>query len=294
MEIWNIYDVHRNDTGRKGIRGEGLEPGEFHLIVHVCIFNPRGEMLIQQRQAFKKGWPNLWDVTVGGSALEGETSQEAAQRELSEELGIQVELQATRPHMTINFPKGFDDVYVVEKDVALSALELQFAEVQDAKWASKETILQMIDAGEFIPYYKNFIQLLFEMREKVGGVIRVDLKLVGEEARESALKSLESTFMKLSNAYETMLEKDANITTVEKRKQAVEIGLASLNDVWTGSGFAFEQETLKSAIMTLESLLPSIETQIEKAKEGSGQKTLNVRRLEALQFALKSLENRLR
>lgn len=77
-----------------------MEPGEFHLIVHVCIFNPRGEMLIQQR-------------------------------ELSEELGIQVELQATRPHMTINFPKGFDDVYVVEKDVALSALELQFAEVQD-------------------------------------------------------------------------------------------------------------------------------------------------------------------
>lgn len=59
--------------------------GTYHLVVHVCVFNQKGEMLIQQRQPFKQGWPNLWDVTMGGSALAGETSQQAAMRELKEE-----------------------------------------------------------------------------------------------------------------------------------------------------------------------------------------------------------------
>ncbi|MED5072953.1 hypothetical protein P9857_02585 [Anoxybacillus geothermalis] len=43
----------------------------------------------------------------------------------------------------------------------------------------------------------------------------------------------------------------------------------------------------------LQGLIPPIETQIAKAKEGSSQKTLNERRLMALKLAIESLENRL-
>ncbi|WP_143522351.1 NUDIX domain-containing protein, partial [Pseudomonas sp. 2822-17] len=81
LEIWDVYDRDRNLTGKTMKRGAPFEEGAHHLVVHVCIFNKEGQMLIQQRQPFKEGWPNMWDLTVGGSAVAGDTSQEAAERE---------------------------------------------------------------------------------------------------------------------------------------------------------------------------------------------------------------------
>jgi isopentenyldiphosphate isomerase len=168
MEFWDVYDVNRNKTDKSMVRGEPVEKGHYHLVVHVCIFNAKGEMLIQQRQPFKKGWSNLWDVTVGGSAVAGDTSQVAAQRELFEEIGLEMDFTARRPHVTFNFVEGFDDFYLIEKEVDLNSLSLQYEEVQAVRWASKEQILEMIEKGEFIPYYASLIQLLFDMRKAYG------------------------------------------------------------------------------------------------------------------------------
>ncbi|CCQ19681.1 Uncharacterized Nudix hydrolase lmo0368 [Listeria monocytogenes N53-1] len=63
----------RELTGKTHIRGEKLAPGELHLVVHVCIFNENGQLLIQKRQKDKEGWPNYWDLSAAGSALKGET-----------------------------------------------------------------------------------------------------------------------------------------------------------------------------------------------------------------------------
>jgi len=168
MELWDIYDIARNKTNKTMVRGADFNKGDYHMVVHICIFNSKGEMLIQQRQPFKEGWPNMWDITVGGSAIKGDTSQMAAERELMEELGIKISLQNIRPHLTINFNNGFDDVYLIQKDIDIADLILQYEEVQRVKWASKEEIFSMIDSGEFIPYYQSLIQLLFDMKNQYG------------------------------------------------------------------------------------------------------------------------------
>ena len=125
-------------------------------------------MLIQQRQPFKEGWPNLWDLTAGGCAVAGESSQTAARRELWEEIGYRMDFENLRPHLTVNFPRSFVDYYLVEADVDLSQLRLQPEEVQNVKWTSREEILHMIDEQRFIPFYPSFISLLFEMRKSYG------------------------------------------------------------------------------------------------------------------------------
>ncbi|XRD23389.1 NUDIX domain-containing protein [Lysinibacillus fusiformis] len=112
----------------------------------------------------------MWDLTVGGSAIAGDTSQIAAQRELYEEIGLQLDLQQIRPHLTINFENGFDDIYLIEENVQLHKLTLQYEEVQNVKWASKQEILTMIKNGEFIPYYESLIQLLFDSRKQRGSI----------------------------------------------------------------------------------------------------------------------------
>lgn len=168
MEYWDLYDIARNKTGKTAVRGEKIADGDYHLIIHICIFNSEGQMLIQRRQSFKDGWPDLWDITVGGSAVKGDSSQTAAERELREELGIKADFKGVRPHLTINAGDCFDDVYLIEKDVSLSDLKLQYEEVQDAKWASEAAIISMIDSGEFIPYYPDAIRLFFDIRKHYG------------------------------------------------------------------------------------------------------------------------------
>lgn len=164
MEIWDLYDKDRIKTGETMVRGSQFKENTYHLVVHLCIFNVEGKMLIQQRQPFKDGWPNMWDITVGGSALSGDTSQLAAEREVYEEIGYKLSLDGIRPSLTINFDKGFDDIYLIQKDIDISKLKLQYEEVQSVKWASKEEILSMIDEEIFIPYHKSLIDLLFFMR----------------------------------------------------------------------------------------------------------------------------------
>lgn len=165
-ELWDLYTKDREKTGKSHRRGDEMEEGEYHLVIHVCIFNSKNQLLVQQRQPFKEGWPNMWDVTVGGSALQGESSTQAAERELFEEIGLQLDLSDRRPNFTINFANGFDDYYLLEQEVDLAQLHLQEEEVQAVRWVSKEEALQMKEQGIMIPYW--FLDKLFEIRGHLG------------------------------------------------------------------------------------------------------------------------------
>ena len=161
MELFDLYDAHRRRTGRTMVRGDAVPEGTYRLVVHICIFNSRGELLIQQRQSFKDGWPNMWDVSVGGSVTAGEDSRLGAKRELAEELGLEADFSDLAPVITTTFTGGFDDFYILPMDLDPDALHLQETEVQALKWASKEEVLALVDHGQFIPYNKAFLEYIF-------------------------------------------------------------------------------------------------------------------------------------
>lgn len=168
MELLDIYDEARRKTGKTAIRGLQRPTGELQLIIHVCFFDSRGRMLIQKRARTKDIWPGLWDVSVAGSVLHGEDSRTAAEREVREELGLSLDLEGVRPSMTVNFDLGFDDIYLIQKDLCPSLLKLQKAEVQEARWATEEEICDLIEKGRFLPYRKGVIASMFQMRESMG------------------------------------------------------------------------------------------------------------------------------
>ena len=168
MEIWDVYDINRQKTGKTMRRDEEFAVDAYTCVMHVCIFNSRGEMLIQQRQSFKKGWPNKWDLSVGGHTEAGETPQQSAERELWEELGIKRDFTGVRPHFTISFPHGFDDYFFLEEDVDIESLTLQEEEVQAVKWATRDEIKKMIEDRDFIEYFPSLIDLIFDSRKSYG------------------------------------------------------------------------------------------------------------------------------
>ena len=59
-----------------------------HPVVHLHVFNNKGEVYLQKRPEWKDIQPGKWDTAVGGHIDYGETPEEALKREVREELGI--------------------------------------------------------------------------------------------------------------------------------------------------------------------------------------------------------------
>lgn len=164
MERWDLYTRDRQKTGEFHIRGEKMPPERYHLVVQVVIFGSDGRLLIQQRHRDKIGWPAMWDFSAAGSAVAGDSSVDAAVREVQEELGLTLDASELSPALTMYGENFFCDIYLVERDVALGDLRLQETEVQAVRWASEAEILALAEQGQFVPWIAPFISLLFAMR----------------------------------------------------------------------------------------------------------------------------------
>jgi len=86
--------VDKNDrllgeASRADVHGDNLR----HRAVHILIFNDAGEVYLQKRSRWKDRHPLLWDSSAAGHLCAGEGYDDAAQRELQEELGINVPLE---------------------------------------------------------------------------------------------------------------------------------------------------------------------------------------------------------
>ena len=168
MELVDLYDENRVPLGKTAERYGRKRHGEYRMVVHICVFDSKGRMLIQKRTAEKSIWPGWWDLSAAGGVDAGETSRQGAEREFREELGYPLDLAGKRPVATVNFSGGFDDFYIVEQDLDVNALSLQQEEVEAVRWVTEEELLAMLDAGTFISYPRSFLQFLFAMRGRFG------------------------------------------------------------------------------------------------------------------------------
>ncbi|MBG3876573.1 NUDIX domain-containing protein [Desulfovibrio oxamicus] len=59
-----------------------------HRVVLVMLYDAEGRIYLQKRAANKRLYPGRWDLSATGHVLAGESREDAALRELREELGI--------------------------------------------------------------------------------------------------------------------------------------------------------------------------------------------------------------
>lgn len=123
-----VLDADNNVIGvvtRAEMRARRLR----HRCVFIVVRASNGEVLIHRRAGHKDLWPGRWDLAVGGVVSAGEGWEQAARRELREEIGVTAALRflgqgayedadvseyAWVYECTHNGPFEFDDGEVVE------------------------------------------------------------------------------------------------------------------------------------------------------------------------------------
>ena len=86
-ELFDIVDELNQVTGQ-GTRREIHEGSLRHRAVHMFLVNKHGAVLLQKRSLWKDRQPGKWDSSAAGHLDAGESYEEAAVRELKEELGV--------------------------------------------------------------------------------------------------------------------------------------------------------------------------------------------------------------
>ncbi len=146
MELNDIYDAHRNLTGKVHRRGTPWRRGEYGLVSCVWVHDGQGNLLLTRR-APGKSFAGTWENS-GGAAQAGEDSLAAIVRELFEETGIHAEKEEFELLGSDLDRNTFCDSYCLQRRVPLSQIVLLPGETDAVMWATMAQVHEMIECGE--------------------------------------------------------------------------------------------------------------------------------------------------
>ena len=147
MEYLDLYDVNKNLTGEKIVRGKGkpqVPENNYINIVIIFMQNSEGKFLFQITSKEKVNEI----ATTGGHVKSGQTSYEAILAEVDEELGLDISKEDVKMIDSYIFGIAFMDVYYLNKDINISDLKLQDDEVESVEWFTIDRIKELINEGK--------------------------------------------------------------------------------------------------------------------------------------------------
>ena len=123
-----------------------------HPVVHLHLFNARGELYLQQRPLWKTIQPGKWDTAVGGHIGFGEPASEALRREVSEELGIkEFEPIAVKKYL---FESDREREYVYLYKTVCDEEPAPGDELEGGRFWTREEIEENLGKGVFTPNFE--------------------------------------------------------------------------------------------------------------------------------------------
>lgn len=131
-----------------------------HPVVHLHLFNEKGELFLQKRAITKDLLPGYWDTSAGGHVSHGESIEEALKREVEEELGLSdfkyefkkkyIWESPTERELVYSFTGSSENNPVINKD-----------EIDDGRFWLFTEIEENLGESVFTPNFLHEFRMLF-------------------------------------------------------------------------------------------------------------------------------------
>ncbi len=131
-----------------------------HPVVHLHVFNSRGELYLQHRPAWKDIQPDKWDTAVGGHVDMGEEVADALRREVGEELGIADFTPVSMGHYVFTSTRESELVYV-NRCVYDGEIHPNHSELDGGRFWTRQQIAESMGHGVFTPNFEQEYRRFF-------------------------------------------------------------------------------------------------------------------------------------
>lgn len=162
-EFLDIVNEKGNPTGevvlREKAHSEGILHGASHVYIY-CIRDKKIQVLLQRRSDSKDSYPGCLDISSAGHMEHGMGYIETALKELREELGVTAEVSELKEcfsqlyyaedkfHNQKFINREFNRIYILERDIPISDLQLQKEEVSEAVWLEAIEVSERLDNND--------------------------------------------------------------------------------------------------------------------------------------------------
>lgn len=168
-EMIDIVDEMNVPTGETELKSIAHRDGLWHRSVHIWIFGKDG-ILLQLRSKDNYLYPNCWDISAAGHIQAGETSEQAAIREVKEETGLDVKEDDLQYLMTKRWHAKFGDIdnrefyfiFLVRYDGTEQELTPQQEELQKLRFFSPEEIKRSLKEHpeKYVPHNDYWAEMI--------------------------------------------------------------------------------------------------------------------------------------
>ncbi|MGW3388262.1 NUDIX hydrolase [Streptomyces cinereoruber] len=148
-------------------RDEAVRRGWLHRIAVTVCRDREGRILVQRRSEHLARFPGHYEVASGGAVAVGESYEEAASRELAEELGVQAPVRFVVKFLNRD---GLSPHWLaVHEAVLFDDPDPDPAEVTWHGWLSESELLRSMEENLFTPDSRDTLSHYFAAAERSVG-----------------------------------------------------------------------------------------------------------------------------
>lgn len=170
MELVEIVDMNGNPTGKIVDKEEAHVKNLLHNGVIIFVINDKNQILLSKRSANKKYNPNKWEV-CGGHVHAGEEIEEAAVREITEELGLNKNEVTLSSLLYKECFKNKTDshifyYYYIKCNKGATEFKIQENELSEVKWFEIDKIIELINKKDgSILFTQDRLKIINKLKE---------------------------------------------------------------------------------------------------------------------------------
>ena len=176
-ELIDIYDQSDYPLGIQKMKSEAHKKGLWHRATHICIYNSKGEILLQLRAKDKEIYPNTWDISVAGHVSASEEPIISGLREIKEEIGLSVNKKDLEFFRVLKHPMKYNQlinnefyyIYFLKFEGDINQLKIQKEELQKIEFFPVKKMEQELKSGSkrYLPQGEYWSIIIKEIKRKI-------------------------------------------------------------------------------------------------------------------------------